>query len=68
MMRSFTARRTTLGLALLGAMALASGCDDSASNPAAPSDQGKAQSKNMMDAMSKQHAPGGPATSKTPQT
>ena len=54
MPRSYFMKRTTLGLALLGVMTLATGCD-SGSGPVTPTADTKAQVNNMRDAMQKQN-------------
>jgi uncharacterized lipoprotein YajG len=68
MPRSHSMKRTTLGLAMLGAMLLATGCDTGSSTPTVPPDDAKAQNKSMMDAMGKQNAPDGAAHSKKPSS
>lgn len=64
MPRSYFFKRVTLGSALLGLLALTTGCEEAPTNPEAAPDAAKAQNKSMMDAMSKNYGPGGAATSK----
>ena len=66
MMRFFTARRMILGLALFGLLPLATGCEGTAPAPESASEQDKAQTKSMMEAMQKAHGPGGVASGKKP--
>jgi hypothetical protein len=66
MMRLLTAKRMTLGLVVLGSLALASGCGAESTPTTAPEDA-QARVNAMTDAMAKQNAPGGPAHSKTPR-
>lgn len=58
------ARRMALSLALLGSLAVASGCDSSEPAPGKVSSEAEAQNKSMMEAMKKYHAPGGPGNTR----
>jgi len=66
MTRLFMMLRMTLGLVLLGSLALASGCDSGSSTPVTAPPDAKAQGESMQNAMEKQFGPGGPATGKKP--